>query len=156
MDYFDSHILETLIYLSMLTAVGMMAIPRRHADLVRVFAVGSGALLLAGSVYTFAAFDYREGAEQYQMLRTYEWMESLGIDLRLGVDGIAALMVLLTGVVIFTATLVSWNIERINKNFFVLLFTLVAGARQKITMATRSRRKRAVSRFIVTDVVGDL
>ena len=127
MGYFEDHILETLIYLSMLTPAVLMLVPRQQAQWVRVIAVGSGTLLLAGSLFVFVAFDHGAGAESYQMMRTYPWLDQLGIDFRLAVDGIAATMVLLTGVVIFTGSIISWNVERVNKNFFILLYLLVAG-----------------------------
>ena len=127
MNYFERHILESLVYLSMLTAVVVLIIPRQQAGLVRVTAVASGGLLLAGSIYVFAVFDFSAGAEPYQLLRTYVWLDQLGIDFRLGVDGLAVPMVLLTGIIIFTGSIISWNIEHTNKNFFALLFLLVAG-----------------------------
>jgi len=43
------------------------------------------------------------------------------------VDGIAAPLVLLNGIVIFAGVFVSWNITYRNKDFFVLLFLLVSG-----------------------------
>ena len=127
MSYFERHILESLVYLSMLTAVVMLFIPRRRLSLVRYTSVASGSLLLVGSIYVFAVFDFSAGAEPYQLLRTYAWLDQLGIDFRLGVDGLAVPMVLLTGIVIFTGSIVSWNIEHANKNFFALLYLLVAG-----------------------------
>ena len=45
----------------------------------------------------------------------------------MGVDGISALMVLLTGIVLFTGVLISWNIEDRAKEFFVLYLLLLAG-----------------------------
>ena len=127
MNYFESHILESLVNLSMLTVVVLLVIPRAWPQVVRWTAIGSGTLLLVGSIYVFVAFDYSTGAEEYQLLRTYTWLEQLGISFRLGVDGIAVPMVLLTGIIIFAGSIVSWNIERVNKNFFALLFLLVAG-----------------------------
>jgi len=50
-----------------------------------------------------------------------------GISLALGVDGIAAPMVLLTGIVAFGGTLISWKIEHHNKDFFILFWVLVSG-----------------------------
>ena len=50
-----------------------------------------------------------------------------GIALALGVDGISALMVMLTGIVMFTGVLVSWNVTHRTKDFFVLYFLLLAG-----------------------------
>jgi NADH-quinone oxidoreductase subunit M len=127
MNFFQSHILESLIYLSMLTALVALLIPKREQDWVRIISIASGTLLLAGSIYVFATFDYSSDATPYQMLRTYPWLSQLGIDFRLGVDGLAAPMVLLTGIVIFTGSIVSWEIERSNHNFVALLYLLVAG-----------------------------
>ena len=52
---------------------------------------------------------------------------SHGIALKLGVDGISALMVLLTGIVMFTGVLVSWSVTHRSKDFFILYFLLLAG-----------------------------
>ena len=127
MNYFERHILETLIYLPMLAALVIMLLPRQRQDWVRWTAVLSSASLLAGSLYVFIAFDHSAGAAPFQMERVYPWMEQLGISVRLAVDGIAVPMVLLTGVVAFTGSVISWRIDNENKNFFVLFFLLVAG-----------------------------
>ena len=50
-----------------------------------------------------------------------------GIGVHVGVDGIAAPLVLLTGIVIMAGSFVSWKIQNRNKDFYILLFTLVAG-----------------------------
>ncbi len=42
-------------------------------------------------------------------------------------DGIAAPMVLLTGIVLFTGVLISWRIANRNKDFFILYLLLLAG-----------------------------
>ena len=49
------------------------------------------------------------------------------VTLHLGIDGIAAPMVLLTGIVLFTGVLVSWNIEERAKDYFVLYLLLLSG-----------------------------
>ena len=50
-----------------------------------------------------------------------------GDQLSFGVDGISAPMVLLTGLVIFTGSMISLKIEDRNKDYFALLLVLVAG-----------------------------
>src|SRR5690606_24979504 len=63
----------------------------------------------------------------------FTWMRNVGvlgedgIQLKVGVDGIAASMVLLTGIVILAGTWVSWKIQDRVKDFFILLYILVAG-----------------------------
>ncbi len=123
----SAYVLEWLIYLPMLTAAVLLLVPSAWKDVTRAVGVASGALLMVGSAYVFIAFDHDPGAPAFQMLRTYPWLETVGIDFRLGVDGVAALMVLLTGIVSLTGAVIAANIDREPKNYYILLFVLIAG-----------------------------
>ena len=127
MTYIDRHILETMVYLPLLAAAVLIIVPQERRAVVRSVGVGTGVLLLAGAIYIFAAFDYGEGAPAFQLGRTYPWLEALGIDFRLAVDGIAVPMVLLTGIVSFTASIVAWTVDRDPKSYYVLLYVLIGG-----------------------------
>ena len=128
----QGHALLALIAIPLLTAAALVVVPSDRKDWVRILAVLSGAAMFVISVYVFA--DYKaSGEEQFSFLLRYDWLENVGIlgedgiTLHLGVDGIAATMVLLNGVVAFAGTLISWKIEDKNKDFFVLFFILVTG-----------------------------
>ena len=128
----QGHALLALIAIPLLTAAALVVVPSERKDWVRILAVLSGAAMFVISVYVFA--DYKaSGDEQFSFLLRYDWLENVGIlgedgiTLHLGVDGIAATMVLLNGVVAFAGTLISWKIEDKNKDFFVLFFILVTG-----------------------------
>ncbi len=56
------------------------------------------------------------------------WFASLNIWFDIGVDGISIAMILLTAFVMVAAVLVSWRIDMMGKEFFVLLLFLSAGA----------------------------
>jgi len=127
MSYAERHVLEWLVYLPLLTAAALLAVPPARRTLTRAIGVGSGAVLMAGSAYVFIAFDYSAGAETFQLVRVYPWIESVGIDFRLGVDGIAAPMVLLTGIVALTGAVIAANVERDAKGYYILLFVLIGG-----------------------------
>ncbi|MEX2598087.1 MAG: NADH-quinone oxidoreductase subunit M [Dehalococcoidia bacterium] len=127
MEFLERHILEALIYVSLLAGVVLIAIPASRRSMMQWTSVGAGFLLLAGSLFVFIAFDHGSGAETFQMVRSYPWLSQLGIDFRLGVDGIAAPMVLLTGIVSFTGAIVACNMQRQSKAYFVLLYLLIAG-----------------------------
>jgi NADH-quinone oxidoreductase subunit M len=58
----------------------------------------------------------------------HTWFAPLHIDYHVGVDGISVAMILLTAFVMEAAILVSWRVERMSKEFFVLLLFLSAGA----------------------------
>jgi NADH-quinone oxidoreductase subunit M len=128
----QGHALLALIAIPLLTAVLLVLVPASRKDLIRQISVLSGLALFIISVYVF--IDYKaEGSEQFGFLLRYDWLENVGIlgedgiTLHLGIDGIAAVMILLNGVVTFAGTLISWKIDHKNKDFFVLFFILTAG-----------------------------
>ena len=139
MDTFDSYVLFLLIALPIVGALLMMGIPGYRPKAIRwtasVFALAN--LLL--SFYLFWQFDHGPGAPDFQFTRTWQWLEMpgswlpvepeifRGISLELGVDGIAAPMILLTGIVMFTGVLISWSIAERAKEYYILYFMLLAG-----------------------------
>ena len=120
------------IAIPLLAAGVMVLIPDTQKQLVRYISAGVGAALFAISMYIFFAYEVGSG-EEYQFLIRWDWLENVGflgdhgISLMLGIDGIAAPMVLLTGVVAFGGALISWKIEHHNKDFFALFWVLVSG-----------------------------
>lgn len=72
----------------------------------------------------------RGGGQTAHWLFEYRhaWFAPLHIGYHVGVDGISVAMILLTALVMAAAVLVSWKIERMGKEFFVLLLVLSAGA----------------------------
>jgi NADH-quinone oxidoreductase subunit M len=128
----QGHALLALIVIPLVAAAVLVVIPGERKDWVRMFAVAVGAVLFAIALYVF--IDYHgSDDEQFQFQIRYDWLSNVGIlgengiTLHLGVDGIAAVMILLNGIVTFAGTLISWKIEHKNKDFFVLFFLLVSG-----------------------------
>ncbi|MEE9199478.1 MAG: NADH-quinone oxidoreductase subunit M [Dehalococcoidia bacterium] len=114
------------MFLPALGAVLAVLLPdSRRADMKLIMAVISFATL-GFSIYVFVALD--NGAEGFQFQTDrYEWLPGLGATFQLGIDGISAPMVLLTGIVMTTGVFMAWNIEPRTKDFFALLMTLVTG-----------------------------
>ena len=132
-DILDSYTLLALIGLPMAGAALILLIPGSRILVVRRFALAVALVTALLSVYVFMAYDHSAGGMQFE--NTWQWLSMPGgwmladnaVTLHLGMDGIAAAMVLLTGVVLFTGVLVSWNIEDRGKEFFVLYLLLLAG-----------------------------
>ena len=138
MQFIDQHILLALIALPMIGAAVIMtipgvAIPGARRDAARGVATAFGFIVMLLSFYMFARF-YFDG-DGARFANSWRWLSlpgpwkfgDIGISLTLGVDGVAAPMLLLTGIVMFTGTLVSWSIKAWNKDFFILYFLLLAG-----------------------------
>ncbi len=109
-------------------AAGLLIIlfipPEKQKAVKQVSAVCSGLTLLL-SVYVFMAYDKTQGG--FQFVEKILWVPSLGITYFNAVDGFSLPMLLLTGIVFFTAVLTMWELEHRVKEFFALLFLLVLG-----------------------------
>jgi NADH-quinone oxidoreductase subunit M len=126
------YLLLALIAIPLFTAALLVFVPGDNKNLVRQIAVVSSLAMFIISIYVF--IDYQASdKEQFLSTLRWTWIENVamfkenGITLHLGIDGIAAVMLLLNGVVTFAGTLISIKIENKNKDFFILFFLLTAG-----------------------------
>lgn len=58
----------------------------------------------------------------------YQWFPAWHIQFHIGVDGISVAMILLTAFVVLAGVLVSWNVQKMTKEFYFLLILLSFGA----------------------------
>ncbi|MCI0521856.1 MAG: NADH-quinone oxidoreductase subunit M [Chloroflexi bacterium] len=118
-------ILSVIVFTPILAGLLILFIPAERKTEVRVAALAAAtfALLLSGWTY----FNYDIAAGGYQMVEKYTWLPVLGISYHVGVDGMNAPLVLLTGVVMFTGVLISWGIDDRPREFFAFLFILATG-----------------------------
>ena len=129
MDALDSYVLFALVAIPFAWGLAIALLPPESRKAIRMLSVAVSLVLLALSAYVFLGYD--KDAAGYQFMREFQWLDSLGIALALGVDGISVPMVFLTGIVTLTGVLISWNVSsdmpRRVKDFFMLFFLLVAG-----------------------------
>ena len=126
MDDFKSIALLLTILLPAGAGTLLVFMPRNQTMAIKSLAVLAGALTLALTIVIFAMYDYGEGG--YQFVNAWRWLDDpMNIDFSIGIDGISAPMVLLTGIVMFAGVLMSWNVSPRSKDFFILFMFLVAG-----------------------------
>ncbi|RTL58594.1 MAG: NADH-quinone oxidoreductase subunit M [Sphingobacteriales bacterium] len=118
-----------LIGLPLLTAVGVLL--SRNTQQVRSIAFAGSALqlILALALIYFFQKERAAGAVAQMLFeQNYALFPSLNINFHIGVDGIAVSMILLTALVVLAGVLVSWNVEKMTKEFYFLLILLAMGA----------------------------
>jgi NADH-quinone oxidoreductase subunit M len=118
-------ILSVIVLTPAITGLIILLIPSEKKAEIRVTALAASALAMLLSVWVYFAYDISAGG--YQFVEKYDWLPSLGISYHLGIDGISAPLVLLTGIVMFTGVLISWGIDDRPREFFALLFILATG-----------------------------
>ncbi len=118
-------VLFTLVATPLVGLVILLLIPGRRERAIKWVSLITAGITLALCLWVFITYNY--GVAGYQFEVRYPWLESLGVSIHLGVDGISVPMLLLAGIVLFTGVLMSWNIKPRNKDFFVLIMSLVSG-----------------------------
>jgi len=73
----------------------------------------------------FLGYDPQAGGMQF--VENIPWIQDLGVNYALGVDGISIPLLLLTNLIGFSSIYASWNIAERVKEFFTLLLILIAG-----------------------------
>lgn len=113
-------ILSFLVFFPALAALIVLILPQNRI-LVRWVALLFATIITGVSVAVYAA--YNTATPGFQFVLQTEWFEVLGASWHIGIDGISASMVLLTGILAPLAVLISWEIEdRVNTHLALILF----------------------------------
>ena len=126
MNAFDQVALFLVIVVPLAGAVLAMFFSKDRPRDVWYFAIFVSAITFVLSIIIFTRYDYSAGG--FQFVRNFQWLDApLDINLSLGIDGIAAPLILLNGIVLLGAVLISQTITHRTRDFFVLLLALGSG-----------------------------
>lgn len=121
--------LNLLIIFPLLTCLAILFAGSKNA--IRMIALAGAAVQLVLCIVLLIQFNrYTSSVTDGQMIfeSSSPWFSSLNINYHTGVDGISIAMILLTAFVVLAGILVSWKVEKMTKEFFLLLTLLSAGA----------------------------
>ncbi len=121
-------LLTTLVFLPAAAAL-VIALLARDKQQVRWIAGIVAVAELALSIVAFASYDSAQGGVQL-VDRAANWIPALNAQYFLGMDGLSAPMVLLTGLLGACAVFVSWSVQNRVREYFMwllLLWTAVMG-----------------------------
>lgn len=121
----SGHLLAILLAAPMLGALVLLFTPQESRRAIRWIAIGSALPTVASAAAVLFGYDAARGG--FQFLETWPMIPSLGVSLRLGVDGVGVSLVVLTAVIYTTAITTSWTLKEREKEFFLFLALLVTG-----------------------------
>ncbi|KXK22757.1 MAG: NADH-quinone oxidoreductase subunit M [Chloroflexi bacterium OLB15] len=112
-------ILSFLIISPAILAAVLLFVPNKWV--ARVVALVGATFI--GGVSAAVFFAYNSTIPGYQLELAVPWFEALGASWHIGIDGVSATMVLLTGILTPLAVLISWEVEeRVNVHMALILF----------------------------------
>ncbi|HUG53581.1 MAG TPA: Fe-S-binding domain-containing protein, partial [Vicinamibacteria bacterium] len=128
MNLFGDHLLSVITFTPLVGAVLLLVVPafKRSDDAVRWVANAFGVLGFLVSLPLWFRFDL--SAEGFQFVERVPWIPSIGVWYYFGVDGISALLILLTTLLGAIAILSSWKAvhDRV-RQYYVFLLLLQVG-----------------------------
>ena len=123
MNTFDG-MLTAVVFLPLLGAVAIVFLARGDRN-VRLAASAIALVDFVLAIIVFARFD-PNSALRFQLIDRFEWISSASFtaQYQMGVDGLSAPLVLLTGLLGFCAVMASWSIKTRVKEYFAWLLIL--------------------------------
>jgi NADH-quinone oxidoreductase subunit M len=118
-------VLSVMTWAPFVSALLVMAFARHRPLLVRWTSLAGATVSLLASVWVYWAYD--RTAAGFQFNEEVALVPSLGISYLLAVDGMSALMSLLTSIIIFAGVFASWTVKERSQEFYALLLLLVTG-----------------------------
>ncbi|HJR52925.1 MAG TPA: NADH-quinone oxidoreductase subunit M [Gemmatimonadota bacterium] len=121
-----SFYLTTILFFPILGAVLLAGIPGSNRPAIRqaTLAISVIHFLIAVPLWWL----YVPGGVEYQFVERVPWIDALGVEYHLGVDGVSILLTLLTVLLTPLAVLGSWRyIDHHVKEFHILLLVLTTG-----------------------------
>jgi NADH-quinone oxidoreductase subunit M len=103
----------------------LLCLKNEQKFLIRAVSLVAAGISLAMAIFTFVTYDKSLGGIQF--VEKYEWVKTFGITYFVGVEGMNAPLLLLTGIVIFTGVLTMWELEERTKEYFIWMLALVTG-----------------------------
>ncbi len=118
--------LTVFLLLPVVGAAMIAFLPRAREHEAKWIALAASGLAFALSIVVFVRFDADQAG--YQMVDRFEWIRAgdagFSVQYVLGVDGLSAPMVLLTGLLSLASVLVSFNVKLRTKEYFIWLLVL--------------------------------
>lgn len=129
MEWFNSHLLSTVVFLPLVWAIVGLLIPKSSGSGRNVLKIWS----LLGALITFGISlliygNYSVSGDEFQLMEKVQWLPDLGISYLLGVDGISLWLILLTTFMMPIAILASFTaVEERESEYYFLLLALETG-----------------------------
>src|SRR5687767_5825261 len=118
-------ILSIMTWAPFVAGLVVMFFARTRPLLVRYVSLAGATVSLVCSLWVYWAYD--RATAGFQFNEAFDLVPALGISYLFAVDGISALMCLLTSIIIFAGVFASWTVKSRSQEFYALLLILTTG-----------------------------
>ena len=121
----DLPVLSLIVFTPLIGVAALLFVPGANHRLIRWVALLAA---LASLGFSLALIGYDPNGAEFQFREDLDWISAFGIRYQLGVDGMSAVLVLLTTVLSVVSILYSWDpIQQRVKEYYAAMLLLMAG-----------------------------
>jgi NADH-quinone oxidoreductase subunit M len=127
MDFFRQHILTIVAFWPLAGMIILLFFPKENKTLIRTWA---NLVIFSGFVVSLPLWFWfdRNASDQMQFVENVPWVQTIGANYHVGIDGISLLLIMLTTLLGPLAVLSSWSsIENRVKEYYVFMLMLQVG-----------------------------
>lgn len=119
------NLLSVVIFTPLLGVVGLLVLPRRYEAASREIGLAVSLLTFALAAWLGVLYFMMPPTTGFAFAQTVPWIPDLGIDYRVGVDGVSVALIVLTALLTPIGVLCSWREITTRRKEFMLLLLLV-------------------------------
>ncbi len=120
------NLLSWIVFLPLIGSALLLCVPKGKDSAVKAISlVFTGLPLVLATMLYFGEFD--TSVAGYQLRERFDWIESIGAQYHVGVDGLSLPLLWLTTLLLFLAVPMSWSVKNAGKAYFSLLLLLEVG-----------------------------
>lgn len=122
-------LLVAVTFLPVLGSLGALLFPKGKENWIKGFTLAIMLICLGIAIYLWTQFSYSDPStpKVFQFFFSYRWIDSIGINFSMGVDGMSMLLVFLTALLGVVACLASFTVKNRVKEYFSLYMLLISG-----------------------------
>ncbi|MEK7774388.1 MAG: NADH-quinone oxidoreductase subunit M [Candidatus Zixiibacteriota bacterium] len=122
----ESSILTLLIFFPLAGALMLLLVPKERTDLVKLVSLTTAIITMLLSFWLYGIF--KTGVSGMQFVVDIPWVQSIGINYSLGIDGISLLLIVLTTILTVLSILASWaSITQNVRGYYFSMLLLATG-----------------------------
>ena len=119
-------ILSWITFIPLIGMTAILFVPRTSTTVVKGISLVATGLPLVLATYLYFEL-FQKGVGELQLEQRIPWIELIGAEYYVGVDGLSLALVWLTTLLLFIAVPASFNIEKAQKSYYALLLLLEVG-----------------------------
>lgn len=122
----QEHILSWITFIPLIGMALILCVPKTNTGLIKAISLAATGLPLVLATWLYFGL-FQKSTAGPQFVQQLDWIQSIGAQYYVGVDGLSLALIWLTTLLLFIAVPASFGIQKAQKSYYALLLLLEVG-----------------------------